>query len=78
MQKLLARLSNWRLQYILIIGFALTAATTIAIGSLITFRLINNYLKETQDARVGRDMDLAEAFYNTKLHDPKRALGYLG
>jgi hypothetical protein len=69
MQKLLARLSDRRLQHILIIGFALTAAITIATGSLITFRIINNYLKEAQDTRVGRDMDLAEAFYNTKLYD---------
>ncbi len=75
MQDLPARLSNRRLQHILIIGFALTAAITIATGSLITFRIINNYLKEAQDARVGRDMDLAEAFYKTKLHDISSTAG---
>jgi two-component system NtrC family sensor kinase len=69
MNKLLAQLSNWRLQHILIIGFALTAAITIVVGSAITSRVINNYLEDRQDARVGRDMDLAEAFYNIKLDD---------
>jgi two-component system NtrC family sensor kinase len=75
MQKLLARLADRRLQHVLIIGFALTAAATIATGSLITFRIINNYLKDAQDSRVGRDMDLAEAFYNTKLHDISSTAG---
>ena len=69
MKRLLASLSNWRLQHVLIVGFALTTAITIAVGSLITYRVINNYLENAQDARIGRDMDLAEAFYNNKLHD---------
>jgi len=69
MKRLLASLSNWRLQHILIVGFALTTGITIAVGSLITYRVINNYLESAQDARIGRDMDLAEAFYNNKLHD---------
>ena len=68
-KRLLASLSNWRLQYVLTVGFALTTAITIAVGSLITYRVINNYLENAQDSRIGRDMDLAEAFYNTKLHD---------
>jgi two-component system NtrC family sensor kinase len=75
MKKSQARLGGWRLQYILIIGFALTAAITIAVGTLITYRLINNYLEEAQDARVGRDMDLATAFYNNKLHDISSTAG---
>ena len=69
MKRLLASLSDWRLQHILIVGFALTTAITIAAGSLITYRVINNYLESAQDARIGRDMDLARAFYNDKLHD---------
>jgi two-component system NtrC family sensor kinase len=69
MKKLLARLSQWRLQHILIVGFAMIAAITIVIGAVIIWRVINNYLEEAQDARVGRDMDLAEAFYDIKLHD---------
>ena len=69
MKRLLASLSNWRLQHVLIVGFVLTTAITIAVGSLITYRVINNYLEGAQDARIGRDMDLAEAFYNNMLHD---------
>jgi two-component system NtrC family sensor kinase len=69
MRKLLARLSNWRLLHILIVGFAFTAAITIVFGSVMTYRLINNYLEDAQDARVGRDMDLAEAFYRNKQND---------
>lgn len=77
MNRLLERLASWRLQYILIVGFALTAAVTIIIGSLITSRVINNYLKDRQDAVVGRDMDLAEAFYNLKLQDISQTAGRL-
>ena len=69
MTRLLTSLSSWRLQHVLVIGFALTTAITIAVGSLMTYRVINNYLGNAQDARIGRDMDLAEAFYNNKLHD---------
>ncbi|NIV37806.1 MAG: hypothetical protein GWN58_52860, partial [Anaerolineae bacterium] len=69
MRNLLGSLSNWRLQHVLIVGFVLTTAITIVVGSLITYGLINNYLENAQDARIGRDMDLAEAFYKTKLHD---------
>ena len=69
MQKILSRLSSWRLRSILILGFAATAAITIVTGALITDRLIRNYLSTAQDSRVGRDMDLADAFYRSKLHD---------
>jgi two-component system NtrC family sensor kinase len=69
MQSLLARLVGGRLQRILIISFALTSAITIALGSLITNSLINNYLEGAQDERVGRDMELANAFYQAKADD---------
>ena len=69
MKRFLKVASNWRLQHILIVSFVLATVVTIAVGSLITYGVINNYLAGAQDARVGRDMDLAEAFYNTKLHD---------
>jgi two-component system NtrC family sensor kinase len=69
MQSLLQRLVGGRLQRILIISFALTSAITIALGSLITSSLINSYLEGAQDERVGRDMDLASAFYQTKAND---------
>jgi two-component system NtrC family sensor kinase len=75
MQKLLARLSNWRLLHILIVGFAFTTAITIVFGSVMTYRIINNYLEDAQDARVGRDMDLAEAFYKNKQNDISSTTG---
>jgi len=77
MKKTLSRLSGWRLQSILILGFALTAAITISLGSVITDGLIRNYLSTAQDARVGRDMDLADAFYKSKLHDISSSAGRL-
>jgi two-component system NtrC family sensor kinase len=77
MQKLLNRLGNLRLQHILIAGFALTAALAIVLGAPITYSVINNYLEDAQDARVGRDMDLANAFYNNKLNDIASTAGRL-
>jgi two-component system NtrC family sensor kinase len=77
MQKLLARLVGWRLQYILVIGFVLTTAITIAVSASITFIVINNYLEDAEDERVGRDMDLAIAFYDLKLHDISATAGRL-
>jgi two-component system NtrC family sensor kinase len=69
MQNLLARLVGWRLQYILVVAFVFTTAVTIAVGTPVTYTVINNYLAGAQDARVGRDMNLAEQFYELKLHD---------
>jgi len=68
-QKLLLRLVSLRLQRVLVVGFVLTTAITILISTPITYRVINNYLAGAQDARVGRDMELAEAFYELKLND---------
>ena len=53
MKRLLAQLSNWRLQHILIISFALTTAITIVVGSLMTSSVINNYLEEAQASLEG-------------------------
>jgi two-component system, NtrC family, sensor kinase len=69
MTKLFAGVAKLRLQQVLIIGFALTTAITMAVGTPITYGVIRRYLDNAQDSRVGRDMDLAEAFYNSKLHD---------
>ena len=66
---------NWRLQNVLVLGFTLTTAITIILGAPITYAVINNYLEEAQDARVGRDMDLADAFYNNKLYDISSTAG---
>lgn len=69
MTKLFAGVAKLRLQQVLIIGFALTTAITMAVGTPITYGVIRRYLDNAQDKRVGRDMDLAEAFYNSKLND---------
>lgn len=69
MTKLFAGVARLRLQQVLIIGFALTTAITMAVGTPITYGVIRRYLDNAQDKRVGRDMDLAEAFYNSKLND---------
>ena len=75
MQRLLERLFRWRLQYLLVISFALVTAITIAVGTPINYILINNYLEDAEDKRVGRDMDLARAFYDLKLRDISAAAG---
>ena len=77
MAKLVSRPVRWRLQHILILGFALTTAITIAVGTPITYSVIENYLDEAQDARVGRDMELADAFYDLKLKDIASTSGRL-
>jgi two-component system NtrC family sensor kinase len=69
MAKLSDRLSGLPLQLILIIGFTLTATLTIISSALITYNVIRNYLDEAANERVGRDMELATAFYNNKLSD---------
>jgi hypothetical protein len=75
MQKLLARLSGRWLLPVLVAGFALTAAITVVVATVITYNVIDDYLVEAQDTRVGRDMDLAEAFYQIKL-DETTAISY--
>ena len=69
MAKLSDRLSGLPLQLILIIGFTLTATLTIISSALITYNVIRNYLDEAANERVGRDMELATAFFNNKLSD---------
>lgn len=68
-QKFLLRLVSLRLQRVLASSFVLITAITILISTPITYRVINSYLAGAQDERVGRDMNLAEAFYDLKLND---------
>lgn len=75
MQKLLSRLTGQWLLPVLVAGFVLIAAITVVVAALITNNVINDYLVEAQDKRVGRDMDLAEAFYQLKL-DETAAISY--
>jgi two-component system NtrC family sensor kinase len=69
MQSILRRLGGWRLQYIMVIGFVLITAITVAVGSWVIYTLVNNYLQQAEEERVSRDMDLATAFYDLKLND---------
>jgi two-component system NtrC family sensor kinase len=69
MQRILARLVGWQLQRILVVAFVLVTGLTVAVGTPITYAVMNSYLAGAQDARVGRDMNLAEAFYDLKLND---------
>jgi hypothetical protein len=70
MRRIVAPFVGWRLQYILVVAFVLVTAVTIAIGTPVTYSVMNRYLAGAQDARVGRDMNLAEAFYDLKLYRP--------
>jgi two-component system NtrC family sensor kinase len=57
------------LQAVLIASFSLVAALTVGLGTLVTSRVINNYLAAAEEDRVSRDMDLAKAFYQLKLDE---------
>jgi two-component system, NtrC family, sensor kinase len=69
MKRLLLLLLGGRLQLVLVAGFALVAALTVSLGTLVTARLINDYLAQAEAERVGRDMDLAQAYYRLKLDE---------
>jgi two-component system NtrC family sensor kinase len=64
-----ARLVGGRLRTVLILSFSLVAALTVGIGTWATSRVIGDYLTSAEDARVARDMGLAEAFYKLKLNE---------
>jgi two-component system NtrC family sensor kinase len=69
MKHILARVFKGRLQAVLIASFSLVAALTVGLGTLVTSRVINNYLASAEEERVARDMDLAQAFYQLKLDE---------
>jgi two-component system NtrC family sensor kinase len=69
MKNILSRLLKGRLQAVLIASFSLVAALTVGLGTLVTSRVINNYLAAAEEERVARDMDLARAFYQLKLDE---------
>lgn len=77
MQRISVWLTRLKLQYILVLGFMLTAVITIGTSTWMTYTVINRYLKDAQDARVGRDMNLAEAFYDLKVRDIRSMAGRL-
>ena len=53
----------------LIISFSLVAAFTVGLSAVTISRVIQNYLKAAEAARVDRDMELANAFYRLKLDE---------
>lgn len=69
MKRLLAVVVRGRLQVVLVACFALVAALTVGLGTLVTSRVINDYLAQAETERVARDMDLAAAFYHLKLDE---------
>jgi nitrogen fixation/metabolism regulation signal transduction histidine kinase len=64
-------------QLVLVISFSLIAAISIAIGVWAISRTISEYLSEAMNERVARDMQLAQTFYNLKLHEIESAASRL-
>ncbi|MBM4314291.1 MAG: hypothetical protein FJ122_10280, partial [Deltaproteobacteria bacterium] len=55
-----------RLQKVLIASFTLVAGLTIGLDTLVTSRVISEYLSKAESDLVARDIDLAKAFYQIK------------
>ena len=64
-----ANLFGGQLRVVLIVSFSLVAAFTVGLGAVTISRVIQNYLKSAEAARVDRDMELANAFYKLKLDE---------
>jgi two-component system NtrC family sensor kinase len=75
MKGLLSRIFGGRLQIVLIASFSLVAALTIGLNAIVVSALIEDYLAQTKDESVARDMALAEAFYQLKVGEIQ-AVGY--
>ncbi|NLE45544.1 MAG: HAMP domain-containing protein [Chloroflexi bacterium] len=56
-----------RLQNVLVIAFTLIAVVTSVVGIWTTSVVVNNYAEREENLRVGRDMNLALAFYERSL-----------
>ncbi len=69
MKRLLTAFLERRLRFVLVACFSLVAALTVGLGTLVTSRVINEYLTTAEAERVARDMDLAIAFYQLKLDE---------
>lgn len=69
MKRLLTAFLERRLRFVLVACFSLVAALTVGLGTLVTSRVINDYLTTAEAERVARDMNLAEAFYQLKLDE---------
>lgn len=69
MRNWIPSLLGGRLQKILIASFALVAGLTVGLNTLVTSRVIKEYLSNAEANLVARDMDLAKAFYHLKLDE---------
>lgn len=69
MKQFIVRLFGGPLQPVLIACFSLVAALTVGLSTVVTLRIITDYLDEAMNNRVARDMDLANAFYQLKLDE---------
>ena len=69
MRRFISTLLGGRLQIVLIALFSLVAALTVGLNTVVSLRVINDYLEEAEAERVARDMDLANAFYQLKLDE---------
>ena len=69
MKQLIVRLLGGQLQPVLIACFSLVAALTVGLSTVVTLRVITDYLDEAMNNRVARDMELADAFYQLKLDE---------
>jgi len=69
MKKIMKKLFGGRLQIVLIASFSVIAALTVGLNTLVTSRVIQDYLAAAEANLVARDMDLARAFYKLKLDE---------
>ncbi len=58
-----------RLLNVLIASFVLVVVLAVGLNALVTSRLINEYLLNAQTDRLGRDLDLANGYYQQKTND---------
>ncbi len=69
MKGLMVKLFGGRLRIVLILCFSLIAGLTVALNTLVTSRVIREYLTAAENAQIARDMRLAKAFYQLKLEE---------
>ena len=69
MKGTMVKLFGGRLRIVLIACFALVAGLTVGLNTLVTSRVIRDYLTSAEDAQIARDMRLARAFYQLKLDE---------
>ncbi len=69
MKNVISLLVGGRLQIVLIASFSLIAGFTVGVNTLVTSRVIRDYLTAAGDDLIARDMRLAKAFYQLKLDE---------